>query len=119
MCLCAAICTHAHTNTYTREIGREQERARSIVRARSSLNHKRGSEETGTYEGSRGRQGWWGVDMQVPELAAMLTCGAWSCLQDGRTAMMHAALSGHVEVVDRLLAAGADKDAQSKVPGCV
>ena len=48
----------------------------------------------------------------------MLTCGAWSCLQDGWTAMMHAADSGHVEVVDRLLAAGADKDAQDKVPGC-
>ena len=49
----------------------------------------------------------------------MLTCGAWSCLQDGRTAMMGAAGNGHVEVVDRLLAAGADKDAQNKVPGCV
>ena len=49
----------------------------------------------------------------------MLTCGAWSCLQHGRTAMIHAADNGHVEVVDRLLAAGADKDAQSKVPGCV
>ena len=72
----------------------------------------------------------------------MLTCGAWSCLQYGwtatmlaaksydgrtcmmesddfRTAMMDAAYNGHVEVVDRLLAAGADKDAQSKVPGCV
>ena len=49
----------------------------------------------------------------------MLTCGAWSCLQDGWTAMMHAAENGHVEVVDRLLAAGADKDAQDKVPGCV
>ena len=49
----------------------------------------------------------------------MLTWGAWSCLQYGRTAMMLAAENGHVEVVDRLLAAGADKDAQSKVPGCV
>ena len=49
----------------------------------------------------------------------MLTCGAWSCLQSGRTAMVAAAGKGHVEVVDRLLAAGADKDAQSKVPGCV
>ena len=49
----------------------------------------------------------------------MLTCGAWSCLQDGWTAMMEAACNGHVEVVDRLLAAGADKDAQDKVPGCV
>ena len=49
----------------------------------------------------------------------MLTCGAWSCLQDGRTATMLAAQNGHVEVVDRLLAAGADKDAQDKVPGCV
>ena len=49
----------------------------------------------------------------------MLTCGAWSCLQDGWTAMMWAAAYGHVEVVDRLLAAGADKDAQDKVPGCV
>ena len=49
----------------------------------------------------------------------MLTCGAWSCLQYGRTAMMHAAGNGHVEVVDRLLAAGADKEAQDKVPGCV
>ena len=55
----------------------------------------------------------------------MLTCGAWSCLQilgssvDGWTAMMLAAFFGHVEVVDRLLAAGADKDAQDKVPGCV
>ena len=49
----------------------------------------------------------------------MLTCGAWSCLQGGWTAMMHAAENGHVEVVDRLLAAGADKDAQDKVPGCV
>ena len=49
----------------------------------------------------------------------MLTCGAWSCLQYGMTAMMLAAKNGHVEVVDRLLAAGADKDAQSKVPGCV
>ena len=57
--------------------------------------------------------------MQVPELGAMLTCGAWSCLQDGDTAMKHAAIHGRVEVVDRLLAAGADKDAQSKVPGCV
>jgi|SouAtlMetagenome_1021521.scaffolds.fasta_scaffold261598_1 ankyrin repeat protein len=49
----------------------------------------------------------------------MLTCGAWSCLQYGRTAMMWAAHNGHVEVVDRLLAAGADKDAKNKVPGCV
>ena len=49
----------------------------------------------------------------------MLTCGAWSCLQDGSTAMINAAQSGHVEVVDRLLAAGADKDAQGEVPGCV
>ena len=50
----------------------------------------------------------------------MLTWGAWSCLQCfGGTAMMWAAQKGHVEVVDRLLAAGADKDAQSKVPGCV
>ena len=49
----------------------------------------------------------------------MLTCGAWSCLQIGWTAMMHAAENGHVEVVDRLLAAGADKDAQNKVPGSV
>ena len=49
----------------------------------------------------------------------MLTCGAWSCLQNGRTAMMRAALHGPVEVVDRLLAAGADKDAQDKVPGCM
>ena len=50
----------------------------------------------------------------------MLTCGAWSCLQIlGSTATMHAAQNGHVEVVDRLLAAGADKDAQDKVPGCV
>ena len=49
----------------------------------------------------------------------MLTWGAWSCLQHGMTAMMHAAEKGHVEVVDRLLAAGADKDAQSWVPGCV
>ena len=49
----------------------------------------------------------------------MLTCGAWSCLQDGSTAMMDAARNGHVEVVDRLLAAGADKDAQDEVPGCV
>ena len=49
----------------------------------------------------------------------MLTCGAWSCLQRGWTAMMAAAQYGHVEVVDRLLAAGADKDAQNKVPGCV
>ena len=48
----------------------------------------------------------------------MLTCGAWSCLQDGGTAMMAAAVNGHGEVVDRLLAAGADKDAQDKVPGC-
>ena len=49
----------------------------------------------------------------------MLTCGAWSCLQYGMTAMIKALQSGHVEVVDRLLAAGADKDAQDKVPGCV
>ena len=50
----------------------------------------------------------------------MLTCGAWSCLQIlGWTATMGAAQNGHVEVVDRLLAAGADKDAQDKVPGCV
>ena len=49
----------------------------------------------------------------------MLTCGAWSCLQYGRTAMMWAAQNGHVEVVGRLLAAGADKDAENKVPGCV
>ena len=49
----------------------------------------------------------------------MLTCGAWSCLQDGGTAMIHAAHNGHVEVVDRLLAAGADKDARDEVPGCV
>ena len=48
----------------------------------------------------------------------MLTCGAWSCLQRGMTAMMDAAENGHVEVVDRLLAAGADKDAQDEVPGC-
>ena len=48
----------------------------------------------------------------------MLTWGAWSCLQDGRTAMIYAATRGHVEVVDRLLAAGADKDAQNEVPGC-
>ena len=33
--------------------------------------------------------------------------------------MMAAADKGHVEVVDRLLAAGADKDAQAEVPGCV
>ena len=49
----------------------------------------------------------------------MLTCGAWSCLQYGMTAMIYAATRGHVEVVDRLLAADADKDAQDKVPGCV
>ena len=49
----------------------------------------------------------------------MLTCGAWSCLQYGWTAMIYAAMNGHVEVVDRLLAAGADKDAQNEVPGCV
>ena len=49
----------------------------------------------------------------------MLTWGAWSCLQYGMTAMMLAANNGHVEVVDRLLAAGADKDAQDEVPGCV
>jgi len=49
----------------------------------------------------------------------MLTCGAWSCLQYGGTAMMYAAQYGHVEVVDRLLAAGADKDARTQVPGCV
>ena len=33
--------------------------------------------------------------------------------------MIWAAYNGHVEVVDRLLAAGADKDAQDKVPGCM
>jgi ankyrin repeat protein len=33
--------------------------------------------------------------------------------------MIHAAQNGHVEVVDRLLAAGADKDARDEVPGCV
>ena len=49
----------------------------------------------------------------------MLTWGAWSCLQDGWTATMWAARIGHVEVVDRLLAAGADKDARTKVPDCV
>ena len=49
----------------------------------------------------------------------MLTCGVWSCLQDGRTASLYAAYHGHVEMVDRLLAAGADKDAQDEVPGCV
>ena len=49
----------------------------------------------------------------------MLTWGAWSCLQSGWTVMMRAADNGHVEVVDRLLAAGADKDAQDEVPGCV
>jgi ankyrin repeat protein len=49
----------------------------------------------------------------------MLTCGAWSCLQYGRTAMIFAVFKPHVEVVDRLLAAGADKDAQDEVPGCV
>ena len=49
----------------------------------------------------------------------MLTCGAWSCLQIGRTAMIYAAGHGHVKVVDRLLVAGADKDAQGEVPGCV
>ena len=50
----------------------------------------------------------------------MLTWGVWSCLQDGMTAAMYAAAErGRVEVVDRLLAAGADKDAQDKVPGCV
>ena len=50
----------------------------------------------------------------------MLTCGVWSCLQSqGRTAMIFAAEYGRMEVMDRLLAAGADKDAQSKVPGCV
>ena len=49
----------------------------------------------------------------------MLTCGAWSCLQVGGTATMLAAQNGHVEVLDRLLAAGADKDAKNKVPGCV
>jgi ankyrin repeat protein len=40
----------------------------------------------------------------------MLTCGAWSCLQYGRTAMMYAASRGHVQVVDKLLAAGAVVD---------
>ena len=62
-----------------------------------------------------------GVDIQVLELAAMLTCGAWSCLQYGRAAMIYAAQKGHVGVVDRLLAAGADKDANQyyKVTGCV
>ena len=59
------------------------------------------------------------VDMQVPELGAMLTCGAWSCLQDGDTAMIKAAIYGRAEVVDRLLAAGADRDAQDRVLGCV
>ena len=49
----------------------------------------------------------------------MLTCGAWSWLQDGWTATMSASQKGHVKVVDRLLAAGADKDAQDKVPGCM
>ena len=49
----------------------------------------------------------------------MLTWGAWSCLQHGETAMMEAAQNGHVEVVDRLIKAGADKDAHTKVPGCV
>ena len=49
----------------------------------------------------------------------MLTCGAWSCLQSGWNAMMYAAERGRVEVVDRLLDAGADKDAQDQVPGCV
>ena len=50
----------------------------------------------------------------------MLTCGAWSCLQIlGSTATMDAAFNGHVEVVDRLLAAGADKDAHDEVPVCV
>ena len=49
----------------------------------------------------------------------MLTWGAWSCLQYGWTGMIYAAFEGHVEVVDRLLAAGADKDAQDEVPGCV
>ena len=49
----------------------------------------------------------------------MLTCGVWSCLQEGETSMFQAAENGHVEVVDRLLAAGADKDAQDQVPGCV
>ena len=49
----------------------------------------------------------------------MLTWGAWSCLQLGMTAAMYAAERGHVEMADRLLAAGADKDAQDKVPGCV
>ena len=48
----------------------------------------------------------------------MLTWGAWSCLQIGWTAMTRAADNGHVEVVDRLLTAGADKDARTKVPGC-
>ena len=49
----------------------------------------------------------------------MLTWGAWSCLQHGRTAMMDAAVFGHVEGVKRLLDAGADKDAKNEVPGCV
>ena len=49
----------------------------------------------------------------------MLTCGAWSCLQIGQTAMMRAAENNRVKVADRLLAAGADKDAQDEVPGCV
>ena len=49
----------------------------------------------------------------------MLTWGAWSCPQIGMTAMIHAAEKGHMAVVDRLLDAGADTDAQEQVPGCV